>query len=190
MDMDRRVFSRVARGGGGEPSLGQVASAQGRRRLPQANNVVLVHGLFADGSSWSEVIPLLQARGLERDLGPEPADDAGRGGRSLPQGARPAGWADGAGGPFLLGHDRDRGWRPSECLGARLCGGAGARCRGGLCRPRRPLSRRRPRRQESSMTATRAGSPRRPSCETSRAICPRPEPACSSPCSSHSGKRS
>jgi pimeloyl-ACP methyl ester carboxylesterase len=29
-----------------------------------ARNVVLVHGLFADGSSWSEVIPLLQARGL------------------------------------------------------------------------------------------------------------------------------
>jgi pimeloyl-ACP methyl ester carboxylesterase len=32
--------------------------------LPQARNVVLVHGLFADGSSWSQVIPLLQARGL------------------------------------------------------------------------------------------------------------------------------
>ena len=29
-----------------------------------ALNVVLVHGLFADGSSWSEVIPRLQARGL------------------------------------------------------------------------------------------------------------------------------
>lgn len=29
-----------------------------------ARNVVLVHGLFADGSSWSEVIPRLQARGL------------------------------------------------------------------------------------------------------------------------------
>lgn len=29
-----------------------------------AGNVVLVHGLFADGSSWSEVIPRLQARGL------------------------------------------------------------------------------------------------------------------------------
>ena len=27
-------------------------------------NVVLVHGAFADGSSWSKVIPLLQARGL------------------------------------------------------------------------------------------------------------------------------
>jgi len=31
---------------------------------PKANNVVLVHGLFADGSSWSEVIPRLQAAGL------------------------------------------------------------------------------------------------------------------------------
>src|ERR1700745_3334787 len=27
-------------------------------------NVVLVHGAFADGSSWSKVIPLLQAEGL------------------------------------------------------------------------------------------------------------------------------
>jgi pimeloyl-ACP methyl ester carboxylesterase len=27
-------------------------------------NVVLVHGLYADGSSWGKVIPLLQARGL------------------------------------------------------------------------------------------------------------------------------
>lgn len=35
-----------------------------RSAVAKANNVVLVHGLFADGSSWSEVIPLLQARGL------------------------------------------------------------------------------------------------------------------------------
>lgn len=28
------------------------------------HNVVLVHGLFADGSSWEKVIPLLQAKGL------------------------------------------------------------------------------------------------------------------------------
>src|ERR1700757_3304824 len=27
-------------------------------------NIVLVHGAFADGSSWSKVIPLLQARGF------------------------------------------------------------------------------------------------------------------------------
>jgi pimeloyl-ACP methyl ester carboxylesterase len=32
--------------------------------IPAARNVVLVHGLFADGSSWSEVIPRLQAAGL------------------------------------------------------------------------------------------------------------------------------
>src|SRR5262245_25623405 len=31
---------------------------------PKAKNVVLVHGLFADGSSWSEVIRRLQAAGL------------------------------------------------------------------------------------------------------------------------------
>jgi pimeloyl-ACP methyl ester carboxylesterase len=31
---------------------------------PPARNIVLVHGLFADGSSWSEVIPRLQAAGL------------------------------------------------------------------------------------------------------------------------------
>lgn len=29
-----------------------------------AKNVVLVHGAFADGSSWAKVIPLLEARGL------------------------------------------------------------------------------------------------------------------------------
>jgi pimeloyl-ACP methyl ester carboxylesterase len=29
-----------------------------------ANNIVLVHGAFADGSSWSRVIPLLEAKGF------------------------------------------------------------------------------------------------------------------------------
>ena len=27
-------------------------------------NIVLVHGAFADGSSWAKVIPILQAKGL------------------------------------------------------------------------------------------------------------------------------
>jgi pimeloyl-ACP methyl ester carboxylesterase len=39
------------------------ALAQGESP-PAVRNVVLVHGAFADGSSWSKVIPLLQARGL------------------------------------------------------------------------------------------------------------------------------
>jgi pimeloyl-ACP methyl ester carboxylesterase len=38
-----------------------VSRAQNR---PVARNIVLVHGLFADGSSWSEVVARLQAAGL------------------------------------------------------------------------------------------------------------------------------
>jgi len=32
---------------------------------PVAQNVVLVHGLYADGSSWIDVIPYLQRAGLK-----------------------------------------------------------------------------------------------------------------------------
>ncbi len=39
-------------------------SAQAQSTSNRAKNVVLVHGAFADGSSWSKVIPLLHARGL------------------------------------------------------------------------------------------------------------------------------
>jgi len=31
--------------------------------LPKVKNIVLVHGAFADGTSWSKVIPILQAKG-------------------------------------------------------------------------------------------------------------------------------
>jgi len=40
-----------------------VAHAQSTASV-KAKNVVLVHGAWADGSSWSEVIPILQAAGL------------------------------------------------------------------------------------------------------------------------------
>lgn len=33
--------------------------------MPTLPNIVLVHGAWADGSSWSEVIPLLQAEGYD-----------------------------------------------------------------------------------------------------------------------------
>jgi pimeloyl-ACP methyl ester carboxylesterase len=39
-------------------SVGEAAPA------PTVKNVVLVHGAFADGSSWAKVIPLLEAKGL------------------------------------------------------------------------------------------------------------------------------
>ena len=60
--MDRRTFvSMVAAGAAGTLFQGNAAAA---RPVPKARNVVLVHGLFADGSSWSEVITRLQAAGL------------------------------------------------------------------------------------------------------------------------------
>jgi pimeloyl-ACP methyl ester carboxylesterase len=34
-------------------------------QTPQVKNIVLVHGAFADGSSWSKVIPLLLAKGYK-----------------------------------------------------------------------------------------------------------------------------
>jgi pimeloyl-ACP methyl ester carboxylesterase len=39
------------------------ASAQGMGSKTGVQNIVLVHGAFADGSSWAKVIPLLQAKG-------------------------------------------------------------------------------------------------------------------------------
>jgi pimeloyl-ACP methyl ester carboxylesterase len=63
MTMDRRIFSVSL-------VLGAVASLISTRGTAtaagpaKARNVVLVHGLFADGSCWSEVIPLLQTAGL------------------------------------------------------------------------------------------------------------------------------
>jgi pimeloyl-ACP methyl ester carboxylesterase len=60
--MDRRTFvSVVVAGAASTLFQGDAAAAQ---PAPKARNVVLVHGLFADGSSWSEVIARLQAAGL------------------------------------------------------------------------------------------------------------------------------
>jgi pimeloyl-ACP methyl ester carboxylesterase len=60
--MNRRAFvGMVAAGAASTLIQGTAAVAQ---PAPRARNVVLVHGLFADGSSWSEVIARLQAAGL------------------------------------------------------------------------------------------------------------------------------
>jgi pimeloyl-ACP methyl ester carboxylesterase len=39
------------------------AAAQTLHGSPAVKNIVLVHGAFADGSSWAKVIPLLEAKG-------------------------------------------------------------------------------------------------------------------------------
>ncbi|MET0598364.1 MAG: alpha/beta hydrolase [Mesorhizobium sp.] len=64
MTVDRRTFAMSLLFGAASALQPFKARSQSQPALQTANNVVLVHGLFADGSSWSEVIPLLQARGL------------------------------------------------------------------------------------------------------------------------------
>ena len=66
--MSRRIFTAAL----AAASIGTLEAATGTLmpRLARADNgsaprnVVLVHGLFADGSCWSEVIARLQAAGL------------------------------------------------------------------------------------------------------------------------------
>jgi hypothetical protein len=63
MMMNRRVFS-TALANAAAASLISARGMAANSTPAKAGNVVLVHGLFADGSSWSEVIPRLQAAGL------------------------------------------------------------------------------------------------------------------------------
>jgi pimeloyl-ACP methyl ester carboxylesterase len=63
MTMNRRSFS-AALIAGAAASLVSTRGMAATQPPTKARNVVLVHGLFADGSSWSEVIPRLQAAGL------------------------------------------------------------------------------------------------------------------------------
>lgn len=63
MMMNRRAFS-TALLAGAAASLVSSRGVAATTPPVKARNVVLVHGLFADGSCWSEVIPRLQAAGL------------------------------------------------------------------------------------------------------------------------------
>ncbi len=64
--MDRRTFVGIAAAGAASSLLQPVADAQpAPKAAPKAQNVVLVHGLFADGSCWSEVIARLQPKGIK-----------------------------------------------------------------------------------------------------------------------------
>jgi pimeloyl-ACP methyl ester carboxylesterase len=45
-------------------ALNAKGSAQSNGHSSGVRNIILVHGAFADGSSWSKVIPLLRARGF------------------------------------------------------------------------------------------------------------------------------
>jgi pimeloyl-ACP methyl ester carboxylesterase len=58
--MDRRTFSMSLAAG----VAGSLLSAKGAQAATSVRNVVLVHGLYADGSSWSECIVRLQSAGM------------------------------------------------------------------------------------------------------------------------------
>ena len=60
--MNRRTFVSMVAAGAANPLLQYAAAAQ---PAPKAQNVGLVHGLFADGSCWSEVIARLQPKGIQ-----------------------------------------------------------------------------------------------------------------------------
>jgi hypothetical protein len=59
--MSRRRFASALAAGAAVALMPRLARAAS---VPEARNIVLVHGLFADGSCWSEVIARLQAAGL------------------------------------------------------------------------------------------------------------------------------
>lgn len=94
----------------------------------KARNVVLAHGLFADGSCWTEVIARLQAAGLNATAVQNPLT-------TLPEAvAAVKRVLDRQDGPtVLVGHSFSgmmvTGKRAPQCFGARLCRGAGAGCR-------------------------------------------------------------
>jgi len=65
----RRVFARASFATGAGLLFGSCKAlsqevSSSTARPPAIKNVVLAHGAFADGSSWSKVIPLLEAEGL------------------------------------------------------------------------------------------------------------------------------
>jgi pimeloyl-ACP methyl ester carboxylesterase len=59
--ISRRALASALAAGAIAVLMPRLSRAENR---PAARNIVLVHGLFADGSSWSEVIARLQAAGL------------------------------------------------------------------------------------------------------------------------------
>ncbi len=63
MKMEKKSIGRIAALGVGLAVASLDASA--KPPVTPASHVILVHGAWADGSSWSKVIPLLTAKGLD-----------------------------------------------------------------------------------------------------------------------------
>ena len=105
-----------------------------------ARNVVLIHGAWADGSSWAEVIPRLQAAGLKVTAVQNPlttlADSVAATRRALALQDGPTVLVAHSWGGTVLS---EVGIDP-QGHGACLCRGAGTRCRGRFRRAFRQVS--------------------------------------------------
>src|SRR4051812_50229377 len=62
--IDRRTVTASLLAGAATSMIGARMARAQTQSLTRARNVVLVHGLYADGSCWLKVIPLLQQAGL------------------------------------------------------------------------------------------------------------------------------
>lgn len=170
MEVNRRTFTTSLLAAGVTLS-GPVAIAA-TRSVPRADNVVLVHGLFADGSSWLEVIPHLQARGLNVTSVQNPltslADAVAACSRVLDRQTGPT---------VLAGHSfsgmivTEAGVHPNVSALTYVAARAPDANEDYTALAANYPSR--PHRRASSSMATRAGSARRRSCATSPPTCPR-----------------
>jgi hypothetical protein len=108
MMLNRRAFSATLIAGTAA-SLISTRSMSANPAPTKARNVVLVHGLFADGSCWSEVIGRLQAAGLNATAVQNPLTgihfDGFGSGRHIAPGRTisPCSWAVVAALPLLVG---------------------------------------------------------------------------------------
>ena len=89
--------------------------------------VLLVHGAWADGSSWSKLIPLLEAKGLPCDCCPDPAHLIRRRRCSNPAGHRSRGWALIARRSLVRRGCYHRSWNDPKVGRTRLCVGSSSR---------------------------------------------------------------
>jgi hypothetical protein len=118
MMMNRRSFSTALLTGAAAlliSTRGMAANATPEK----ARNIVLVHGLFADGSCWSEVIARLQTADLKVTSVQNPLTTLPEAAASAERVLARQDGPDSSGRPFLLRHDRHGGWRASDRLGER-----------------------------------------------------------------------
>ena len=161
----RGPWSRIGR----SHESAHLITYEGSREMNGRPNIVLVHGAWADGSCWSEVIGLLQTAGFGVRRAPVSHELPRRRRGAVAAGARVPGGADHRRRSFLRRADHDRARRrtpptPSGSSTSRHSGWTRA-SRSGRCSRR---GRSRPRSRTCSRTgADTAGSPRRTSSTTS-----------------------